>query len=240
MNDRLYRSRDERIFAGVAGGVAARLDLDPSLVRVAWVVLMFVSGGLFFLLYIVMAIVVPMEPAGADRWAAWDATPGPGAVPGWTPPAAPASAPAGPAAAAFTPAAGWPPGPHEPSASAPAAGPDAPPPAGPDAPAAAVPDAPSAAWPDEQPAPVAALTGPPPAPSVPPAPPPWAIPPRRHRRERSGSGAMIIGILLVLLGTFFLLRTFVPELELGAFWPAILVVVGVALLLGSIRPGSSD
>jgi len=58
VNDRLYRSRDERMFAGVAGGVAERLDLDPSLVRVVWVILMFLSGGLFFLLYIVMAILV--------------------------------------------------------------------------------------------------------------------------------------------------------------------------------------
>ncbi len=45
MNDRLYRSRDERMFAGVAGGVAERFDLDPSLVRVVWLILMFLSGG---------------------------------------------------------------------------------------------------------------------------------------------------------------------------------------------------
>jgi phage shock protein PspC (stress-responsive transcriptional regulator) len=44
VNDRLYRSRDERIFAGVAGGVAERFDLDPSLVR-RWVILMFVTGS---------------------------------------------------------------------------------------------------------------------------------------------------------------------------------------------------
>ena len=34
MDDRLYRSRDERMIAGVAGGLAERLDLDPSLVRI--------------------------------------------------------------------------------------------------------------------------------------------------------------------------------------------------------------
>ena len=82
MTDRLYRSRDERMFAGVAGGVAERFDLDPSLVRVVWVILMFLTGSLFFWLYVVMAIVVPEAPSGADRWAGWTTAsePGSGAV----------------------------------------------------------------------------------------------------------------------------------------------------------------
>ncbi len=90
MTDRLYRSRDERMFAGVAGGVAERFDLDPSLVRVVWIILMFLSGSLFFWLYVVMAIVVPEAPSGADRWAGWTTAtePGPGAVPGWGAPSA--------------------------------------------------------------------------------------------------------------------------------------------------------
>src|SRR6476659_4796765 len=84
MNDRLYRSRDERIFAGVAGGVAERFDLDPSLVRIVWVILMFLTGSLFLWLYVVMAIVVPEAPSGADRWAGWAASQAPaGSVPGW-------------------------------------------------------------------------------------------------------------------------------------------------------------
>ena len=85
MNDRLYRSRNERMVAGVAGGVAERFDLDPALVRVLWVVLIFLSGGIFLLLYIAMAVLVPETPDGVDRWAAWGApgVPGPGAVPGW-------------------------------------------------------------------------------------------------------------------------------------------------------------
>ena len=86
MNDRLYRSRDDRVLAGVAGGLAERLDLDPSLVRVVWAILIVLSGGLFLLLYVIMAIVVPEAPLGADRWAGWaasSAAPGPGAVPGW-------------------------------------------------------------------------------------------------------------------------------------------------------------
>jgi phage shock protein PspC (stress-responsive transcriptional regulator) len=61
MRDRLYRSRDERVIFGVAGGIADWLDIDPSLVRIGFV-LAFVMGGLGLLLYIVMALVVPEEP----------------------------------------------------------------------------------------------------------------------------------------------------------------------------------
>jgi phage shock protein C len=62
MEDRLYRSRSDRMITGVAGGLAERYDMDPSLVRIIWALLILVTGGLFFLLYIVMAIVVPEEP----------------------------------------------------------------------------------------------------------------------------------------------------------------------------------
>ena len=52
------------MLAGVAGGVARRLALDPSLVRVVWAVLIPFTGGIAFLVYVVMAIVVPEEPPG--------------------------------------------------------------------------------------------------------------------------------------------------------------------------------
>ena len=66
MDDRLYRSRDDRMIAGVAGGVAEHLDADPSIIRIVWAVLIFLTGGLALLVYIVMAIVVPERPAGMD------------------------------------------------------------------------------------------------------------------------------------------------------------------------------
>jgi phage shock protein C len=64
MTRRLYRSVDERVLGGVAGGLADYFDLDPALVRVAWAVLIFATAGTFLLLYIVMWIVVPEAPAG--------------------------------------------------------------------------------------------------------------------------------------------------------------------------------
>jgi phage shock protein C len=61
MNDRLYRSLDDRIIAGVAGGLADYWGTDPSWIRVIWVVLAIITGGLGLVVYIVMAIVVPQE-----------------------------------------------------------------------------------------------------------------------------------------------------------------------------------
>ena len=65
MTDRLYRSRDDRMIAGVAGGVAENLDADPSIIRIVWArARSFLTGGIALLVYIVMAIVVPVRPEG--------------------------------------------------------------------------------------------------------------------------------------------------------------------------------
>jgi len=64
MNRRLYRCREDRRLAGVAGGVAEFFGLDPSLVRVLWV-LSTLFYGLGILLYVGLAIIVPLEPAHA-------------------------------------------------------------------------------------------------------------------------------------------------------------------------------
>ena len=60
--DRLYRSRDDRMLAGVAGGLAEMWGADPSLVRVIWALLVVFTGGVALVVYIVMAIVIPEEP----------------------------------------------------------------------------------------------------------------------------------------------------------------------------------
>lgn len=62
-NQRLYRSRDEQMLAGVAGGLAQFFGIDPSIVRLIFVVLA-LAGGPGLLIYIIMWIVVPEEPVG--------------------------------------------------------------------------------------------------------------------------------------------------------------------------------
>jgi phage shock protein C len=80
MNGRLYRSRRDRVIAGVAGGLADYLDIDPSIVRILWAVLTVLSGGVLIVVYILMAIIVPEEPRSAARSSGMDsgraATPG--------------------------------------------------------------------------------------------------------------------------------------------------------------------
>lgn len=54
----LYRSRENKIIAGVAGGMAEYAHLDVALVRLIWV-LAFFAGGAGFLAYIICWIVIP-------------------------------------------------------------------------------------------------------------------------------------------------------------------------------------
>jgi phage shock protein PspC (stress-responsive transcriptional regulator) len=61
VNRRLYRCRHDKRIAGVASGLAEYFDLDPSLIRVFWVLSIFV-GGVGVFAYIAMAIIVPLEP----------------------------------------------------------------------------------------------------------------------------------------------------------------------------------
>ncbi len=58
-SSRLYRSRDQRIFAGLCGGLGEYFRIDPNLVRLLWVVLGLASFGLALLLYVLLYILVP-------------------------------------------------------------------------------------------------------------------------------------------------------------------------------------
>jgi phage shock protein C len=60
---RLYRSRTDRQIAGVCGGLARYFGVDPTVVRVAFIVLA-VLGGSSVAIYLALWIVVPKEPEG--------------------------------------------------------------------------------------------------------------------------------------------------------------------------------
>lgn len=96
MRTRLFRSPTDKVIGGVAGGLAVWMNVDPSLVRIGWVLLAIFSGGIFVLVYFVMLLVVPLAPAG------W--TPPPPDVPGGRPPGRGTGT-------GWNPAAGTPPGP---------------------------------------------------------------------------------------------------------------------------------
>ena len=145
MRERLYRSRTERMFLGVAGGLAEWFDVDPAFVRIAFVLLT-VPGGVGVILYIAMAIIVPERPIGAP----------------------------------VVPGAGQNAGQPIPEGQAPGGG---------------------------------------------------------VQRKSDGRGAMVFGVILVIAGAWFLVKQYLPDLDLDYFWPALLVVVGVVLIVGSLRRG---
>ncbi len=61
MERRLYRSRTEKMIAGVCGGVAEYFNMDPTVIRLIWV-LITLLGGAGVLLYIILWIVMPLAP----------------------------------------------------------------------------------------------------------------------------------------------------------------------------------
>ena len=59
---RLYRSGKNRILGGVCGGVAEYFKMDPTLIRILWVIIVFFPPGLGILMYILFWIFIPRNP----------------------------------------------------------------------------------------------------------------------------------------------------------------------------------
>ena len=64
MNKRLYKSNKDKMLDGVCGGLAEYFGVDPTLIRLAWVLLC-AMGGSGVVAYIVAAIVIPRDPGGS-------------------------------------------------------------------------------------------------------------------------------------------------------------------------------
>jgi phage shock protein PspC (stress-responsive transcriptional regulator) len=69
---RLVRSRTDKRIAGVCGGLAEYFEVDPTIMRVAWVVVSIVVGAVVFgvVAYLVAWFIIPPAPA-----AAWSPSP---------------------------------------------------------------------------------------------------------------------------------------------------------------------
>lgn len=57
---KLHRSRKERMIAGVCGGLAEYFHIDPTIVRLIFI-LFFFAGGAAFLAYIILWLIVPLD-----------------------------------------------------------------------------------------------------------------------------------------------------------------------------------
>jgi len=141
MGTRLYRSRRDRMLAGVAGGLAEIWGADATLVRLIWALLVIFTGGIALVVYIVMAIIVPEEEEVY-----------PGGVPARTTGVAPGA-------------------------------------------------------------------------------------PAAYRTGGGLSPGLLVGGFLVILGGFFLVREFVPQIDFDFLWPFILVAIGVALIVTAMGRG---
>ena len=164
MNRRLYRSRTDTVLGGVAAGLATYLNTDPALVRIAWAILVPLTGGAAFLAYIVAWIVVPEEPVRTARVV----DPAVGAD-------ADATVPPADDAPAYAAGAGEP-----------MTGPE---------------------WTEAEPE-----------------------PPRSDGRP-----GLVVGIGLVLLGVWFLVRDYLPPIDWGLIWPVVLIGIGGLILVTTSR-----
>jgi phage shock protein C len=60
---RLYRSRNDKMLAGVCGGLAEYFGIDPTIIRLLFVLLAIVTAALpVMLAYFIMCLVVPKNP----------------------------------------------------------------------------------------------------------------------------------------------------------------------------------
>ena len=58
---KIYRSRKDKVLIGVCGGLGDYFGIDPVLIRIIFILLSFVNG-IGFLLYLISAVVIPLEP----------------------------------------------------------------------------------------------------------------------------------------------------------------------------------
>jgi phage shock protein C len=161
--DRLYRSRDERLIGGVAGGMAENLDLDPTIVRIGWVVLALVAP-ITPLVYFALMFVIPEEPKAGPTPAITSADA--------------SSASVAPSTAAI----------------------------------AATSRTDREARRDARHAARVA---------------------RGVRGDRSAG--LIFGVLLILVGGWFLIRPYIPRVDIGVYWPYVVIGLGVVLILAAAR-----
>ena len=224
MNDRLYRSVDDRVLAGVCAGLADRLDLDPALVRIGYAILALVTGIFpLLVLYVVMVVVVPEGPTWTGVRPVGPQPAGTG-VPGTGGPAASTSGDAETPADAAAQAAGMASDPAAPTGATPAQ-------AMPTAPGAMpgwIPPGVPGGWDsgdrrDQRSADRVARHAERAA--------------RRAERRSDPVPAIIAGLFLVALGAFFLLRN-AFDIDWAVVWPVAVIAFGVVVLIAAVRPRS--
>ncbi len=161
---RLYRSVHGRVIGGVAGGLADFFGMDPTIVRLIFVLLV-IFGGSGVLLYLILWIILPEKNQYTSYYA--------GAAP-------PNPAPSGSDTGVGETYEGFEQGkPREPF-----------------------------------------NTGTP-------------VTPEMQQRKKV-EGSLIGGVVLIFIGSIFLIERFVPRIDFGDLWPVILIAIGLVLIAGNL------
>ena len=61
MQKKLYKSNKNKVFTGTCGGIGEYLNIDPTIIRLIFVIVLF-FGGTGILVYIVAALIIPNTP----------------------------------------------------------------------------------------------------------------------------------------------------------------------------------
>jgi phage shock protein C len=62
MTNKIQRSRNDKMIAGVCGGLAQYFGVDPTIVRLVFGLLFFISHGAMLPIYIILWVIMPQEP----------------------------------------------------------------------------------------------------------------------------------------------------------------------------------
>jgi phage shock protein C len=58
---KLYRSSKDKVLSGVCGGIGEFFDIDPTIIRILFILFVFAGGG-SILLYLISLIIIPLDP----------------------------------------------------------------------------------------------------------------------------------------------------------------------------------
>ena len=62
---RIYRSRNDKVIAGICGGLGNYLNIDPVIIRVIFIILLLTVGS-GILIYLIAWILIPLEPEDSE------------------------------------------------------------------------------------------------------------------------------------------------------------------------------
>jgi phage shock protein C len=60
--------------------------------------------------------------------------------------------------------------------------------------------------------------------------------PRRTDRSDATRGGLVAGLILILVGGFFLVRQLLPAIDLGFWWPTVAIGLGIVLVVVALLP----